>query len=116
LKDYIFELYGDWGHSAKRSVLVPGTSHPAGGECSRNHPAVHKAKIAAARGSYRGWGASGVQLIEYVSEVGGPGGKGLVKSSKSGKIGGGGTDAAQAGILYIVNRFFSGEIQQFRGL
>jgi hypothetical protein len=110
LKDYIFELYGNRGHRAKRSVLIPSACHPAGGEGSRNHSAVHKSEITAARGSYCGWGTGGVQLFEYVGGVGGPGGKGLVKSNECNEVRWGRTDAAQAGILYIANRFFSGEI------
>ena len=116
LKHYILKLRGDRRHHPQRGVLIPSDRYPARGECGGNHPAVHEAKITAARHRRRGRGTYRIQLVEDIGGLARSLGKRLMKFGKSRESSRGWTYTSFSDIIDVANRFFSGKVQQLTDL
>src|SRR5690348_3323944 len=112
LKNYVFELHGNGGHDAKRSVLIPCIHHPAGGERRWNNSTIHKPEVATTSRCCGGWRAYCIQLVEHMGRTARFGRKRFVKSGKSGESRCGWAHGSLTNIVDVANRLFSGEVQQ----
>ena len=79
-------------------------------------PAVHEAKITAARHRRRGRGTYRIQLVEDIGGLARSLGKRLMKFGKSRESSRGWTYTSFSDIIDVANRFFSGKVQQLTDL